>query len=124
MITDVKEVFSDNQAITATADSDTLDFGVADPNTGEGTPIRVFVNVTEDFNNLTSLKIDLQDSADNNTFATVGLTKTVLLAGLKAGQRVFEMFLPPKHRRYGKFVYTVTGTNPSTGKVYAAKAAG
>jgi len=119
MILDEQNLFSDNQAITATAAStNVLDFGKRE--IAFGTPVELFVQVTEDFNNLTSLKITVQTSATENFSTAVDLIdQTILLANLKKGTVSSLKFLPKSNLGYMRLYYTVTGTAPSTGKILA-----
>lgn len=136
MIFSKESLLSDQQAITATAASTNyLDLG--NPGTphgknqltrdiGKGEPVPFEVQVTEAFNNLTSLKIDLEVD-DNTAFssATVVTTYTVLLADLVAGYNIPHLFLPiGVNERYVRLNYTVTGTAPTTGKITAGVSMG
>lgn len=117
------------QAITATA----ISTNVIDLRAPNGTPAVVddglnavsgpylVVIVNQAFNNLTSLAISLESSAAAGlTSATVHYSKTVLLAGLTAGATVVRVPLPPDdYLRYLGVRYTVSGTAPTTGTVYA-----
>lgn len=140
MIIDNTLVLSDHQAITADAGStnvwDTLAVGrpygwVTDrvPDRGEGfANIPMLVEVTEAFNNLTSIVVSLQVD-DNSSFSsakTVAVSETVLLAALVAGYQ-FKLFgRVPRgtDERYIRLYYDITGTAPSTGKIFAAITAG
>ena len=133
-------VLSDHQAVTADAGSTNIwDLGA------QGTPvgwisaygrdmgegyheIPMLVEVTEAFNNLTSLTISLQvdDNAAFSSAATVATSAAIPLASLTAGY-VFELFgrLPKGvNERYVRLYYDVTGTAPTTGKIFAAVTAG
>lgn len=124
MLIDNYCVFSDSQAITATADGTkkvNMDPG---KRVGKGEPLLIDVRVTEAFNNLTSLKAELhQSTTENGTYAVVpGMTEILLLADLKKGGR-FKGLMHLSRGATGpwyKMVYTVTGTAPTTGKVFAA----
>lgn len=121
MILSNEDLFSDQQAITATALSENvLDLGVA-KDLGKGVPIPILIQVTEDFNTLTNLIITLEvDDSEAIDSATVVQSTTVLLADLVAGKRVPPMFLPEGvSERYCALRYTVTGTPPTTGKITA-----
>lgn len=133
MIFDLNNLFSNAQAITATAAStNIIDLGapgtvygaaaalVRDIGPGNDVPIRV--QVVESFNNLTSLTADLQ-SDDNSGFAspaTVWTSGAVPLASLVAGY-VFNMEDVPRrsNERYLRMNYTVTGSAPTLGKITA-----
>ena len=133
MITDKQAQFSDAQAITATAAStNSIDLGTmgtvinaAGPLvrriSAGGNPIPLLVQVVEDFNNLTSLKIDIElDSTSTFTPDKTITIGTFLLAELKRGFQVPWHYLPDGiNLRYMQLKYTVTGTAPTTGKITA-----
>lgn len=130
MIFSAQSIFSDDQAITATAAStNTIDlqatgtvYGAAaaiSRDIGPGTAIDFLAQVTEDFNTLTSLAIALQVD-DNSSFssATTVFTHSVVLADLTAGYKLPFIYVPLNvNERYVRMNYTVTGTNPTTGKI-------
>lgn len=126
MIFDNQTLLSDQQAITATAAStNTLDLGPIKSgivrDIGKGKPVPFLIQVTETFNNLTSLAFALQVD-DNSGFssAKVVWTQTVVLADLKAGKVVIPEYIPRgTDELYARLYYTVTGTAPTTGKVTA-----
>lgn len=122
MLIDSKSLFSDEQAITATADS-TNKVNVMKM-LGKGNPVHLDIRVTEAFNNLTSLKVELQQCAtESGTYAATSFSQTVTLAsgGLALGKRIGPIFLPRDVTQpWLKLVYTVTGTAPSTGAIFAA----
>lgn len=138
MIVDNTLVFSDSQAITATAGStNVVDIGAAGTaygasaavprDIGKGTEIPMYVSVTQAFNNLTSLKITME-SDDNAAFSSakeIG-SKTYLLAELTLGARLsFPAEIPEgADEQYLRLNYTVTGTAPTTGKIFASVVAG
>ena len=132
MIFDTQSMFSDAQAITATARStNVIDLGAVDTpkhavgpitrDLGRGRPVELAVQVVEAFNTLTSLTIALQ--VDNDV--AFGSPKTVMtlsvpLAGLTLGARLPPFYIPEGvDERYVSFLYTVVGTNPTLGKITA-----
>jgi hypothetical protein len=132
MIISNQDILSDGQAVTATAAStNVLDVGAA--GTPFGAPqalgrdlgnlpekIGLDVRVTQAFNNLTSLDVALQISDDNATFTTVA-TRNYLLAALTVGPLDFPAALIKGTKgRYIRLNYTVNGTAPTTGKIFAA----
>lgn len=121
MYLDTQALFSDAQAITATAASTNIyDTFAEGRDISNGEPLRLLIQVTEDFDNLTSLKVDVETD-DNEAFssATVLQSSTVVLADLKAGKRFPIAFSPEGNERYIRLNYTVAGTPPAAGKVTA-----
>jgi hypothetical protein len=126
MIFDRQTLFSDAQAVTATAAStNAIDLGpIANGMTrdiGKGTPIPLLIQVVEDFTNLTSLKIDIElDSTDTFTPDKTITVGTYPLASLVAGMQVpFQCVPDGVDLRYMRLKYTVTGTAPDAGKITA-----
>ena len=121
MLLDQKNVFSDNQAITADAVStNVIDFTKA--GMGPGNPLSVIVQVTEAFNNLTSLEFQVQSCAVEGFGSGVVTHQkvSIALASLTLGKRVDLGSLLDGTLQYVRLNYDVTGTNPSTGKITAA----
>ncbi|MBQ3640727.1 hypothetical protein II906_02185 [bacterium] len=119
MILDEQGLFSNAQAITATAAStNVLDMGKRE--VSFGTPVEVFIQVNQAFNNLTSLNIKIQTATDAAFTTAVDLEDvTVLAAKLVKGYVAGIKFLPKGNLGYLRMYYTVTGTAPSTGKITA-----
>jgi len=132
MIYDAESLFSDAQAITATAAStNVIDLGT--PGTpqhakgpisqdlGRATAKPWRIQVVESFNNLTSLTVAVQVD-DNEAFAspkTVG-SIVVPLANLVAGYVIPPEYIPAgTNERYLRLYYTVTGTAPTAGAITA-----
>jgi len=130
MILSAQQLFSDAQAITATAIStNVIDLGA--PGTpyggaaalhqdvGKGAKIPLLIQVVTAFNNLTSLGIAVETGA-TTALGTVIFTQTILLADLVAGKQVAIDVLPNDIKeRYLGVRYTVTGTAPTAGAVTA-----
>ncbi|MEW8025541.1 MAG: Bbp16 family capsid cement protein [Candidatus Thiodiazotropha endolucinida] len=130
MIFSAQQLFSDNQAIVATARStNVIDLGAPgtphngvaplNQDVGKGNPIPINVQVTEDFDNLTSLDIAVEVGT-SDALGTVVATENVLLADLVAGKTLNMQFLPNGiDQRYLGLRYTVNGTAPSVGRIHA-----
>lgn len=137
MIFDAQALFSNQQAITATANSenviDLCALGIPYGNVealkrfiGKGTKIPLLVQCTEDFATLTSLTITFVSSAAENlgTPTTHATTGAVLAATLKKGwiwgidAWPVEIKTAPM-LRYAGLIYTVGGSNATTGKIMA-----
>lgn len=129
MIMDQQSLFSDSQAVTASANStnviDTLPSG--GPNTksgiGDGQDISLFALVGQAFATLTSLNIQLvsADDAGLTTNAIVHFDSgAVPLASLVAKARVVGLDLPyGKYRRFVGLKYVVTGSAATAGTITA-----
>jgi hypothetical protein len=124
MFYDSLNMFSDQQAITATTDSTKKVHLGGLKLAGKMDPIFIDIRVNEAFNNLTSLKVELQQAdTEDGSYATVagGDTGAIPLASLKAGYKFGLRILPRSVTKpWLKLVYTVVGTAPTTGKVTAA----
>jgi hypothetical protein len=133
MIFDSTNLFSDSQAITASAVSDNvIDLGVTQTpkhaanaitrDIGKGTPIELRVQVTEDFATLTSLVASIQTSDDEafTSPVTVLSSPAVPAADLAAGY-VFPLTMVPRGtmKRYVRMNYTVAGSDATAGAVLA-----
>jgi len=122
MIFSKESIFSDQQAITASAAStNVIDTGVNGADLGKGVPMPILIQVTEDFNTLTSLTVDLEvDDNEGMASAKVVQSASVLLADLVAGKQVPISWIPRgMDERYWRLSYTVVGTDPTTGKITA-----
>lgn len=133
MIFDKQTMFSDGQAVTATAPStNIIDLGATGTpygstaalvrDIGKGsTKIPLAVMVNSAFNNLTSVTVAVQVD-DNAGFAspkTVG-QRTFALAELTGGMLEFpDAFYEGTNERYVRLLYTVAGTAPTTGTITA-----
>lgn len=119
MLLDQKNVFSNGQAITADAVStNVIDLGK--DGLAPGNPLSVIAQVTEAFNTLTSLTVQVQSSVDEAfTSPITHQSVTIALANLTLGKRVDLGSLLDGTKRYVRLNYDVTGTNPTLGKVTA-----
>ena len=130
MILSAQQLFSDDQAITVSADStNVIDLGA--PGTpygaaaalnrdiGKGAKIPLLVQVTSNFNTLTSLTINLSTGAAT-TLGTTIASQTIALAGLVAGKQFNLDYLPNGIvERYLGIEYVVTGTAATLGTITA-----
>jgi hypothetical protein len=133
MIFSANQLFSDDQAITATAISaNVIDLGArATPydaaaaltgDIGKGTPVPLLVQVTETFATLTSLTITVETSAAAGlTSPTVAYSSgAVAAATLVQGYKLPIQVLPENLTgRYLGLRYTVGGSNATAGKITA-----
>ena len=137
MIFSLNQLFSDHQAVVADAAStNILDLGA--PGTpygaaaalvrdvGPGEPVPIEVMITQAFDNLTSLDIQLQVATDEAfTTPVIVQSQSLLLAALTVGARVNFMYLPENtDLRYLRLFYDVTGTAPTAGTIYAGISGG
>lgn len=133
MLLDEQALFSDDQAITASAAS-TNYMNLGAPGTVPGAPaalvrdlggannIQLLVQVTADFATLTSLTVTVQVD-DNSSFSspkTVASSGAIAVADLKAGKVIPITILPPgTNERYMRVYYTVAGSNATAGTITA-----
>ena len=116
-ILDANLVFSKDQAITATANSNgQINLGVRGDAVGQELTLRVIV--TETFATLTSLAIALQ-TTENNNWVDFLLTPAIPVAKLKKGAEIFCVRIPHGLSESVRLKYTVTGSNATAGKVTA-----
>ena len=132
MILSAQQLFSDDQAVTATAISENvIDLGVAgtpygavaalNNDKGKGAKIPVLIQVTEDFATLTSLTVTVEVSAAAGlTSPKVLATESILVADLVAGKQTHMQVLPDgADLRYLGVRYTVVGSNATAGTITA-----
>lgn len=118
-IIDAKLLLSDNQSISATADTtNTLDFGgereLSNNYHGAGYVNIVITTAVAG----TSATFKLQDSADNTSFADVAGTTVTLTTAPKG--KIFTIKLP-KTKRYVKGVFTVSGGTAGKATVFVGQ---
>lgn len=121
MLLDKENLFSDAQAITATAVStNVVDLGTAKDH-GPGEVLNLLVQVTENFATLTSLTVALQtDTVEGfGSVEVVAQTAAIAAAALKAGYE-FKLAIPRQGlKRFLRLNYTVGGSNATAGKITA-----
>lgn len=138
MLLDENTLFSDDQAVTASAASTNymdLQAGSTPPaapaalvqKIGGGNDIPLLIQVTEDFATLTSLTVTIQVD-DNTSFSsatTVASSHAVPAASLVAGYQFPLVTLPNTvNERYVRLYYTVGGSNATAGTITASIATG
>lgn len=119
MILDETNLFSDDQAVTATADS--TDIIKLPKNAAPGNPLPLVIQVTEDFATLTSLTVTVvtDDNSGFSSGTTVANSGAIAVADLVAGYKFPINFVPRGTEEYVKLVYTVAGSNATAGKITA-----
>jgi hypothetical protein len=122
MIFDKQNLFSEDQAITVTADSSNIiDLGAAGAD--GGVPIDLFVKVTTAFAGGTSLAVTITASAAAAMTNEVTLFSSgaVAVADLVAGYEFRSSVIPHHSLRYIQAQYTVVGVM-SDGAIFAGLA--
>ena len=114
MILDKFLLFSDGQALTASAPSTVIDLQTPGDAVGQELTIRSVV--AQEFAGLTSLQIKIQTSDNNSTWEDVLMTPTIAAAKLKQGAEVFCVRVPRGLSRYVRLQYVVAGT-ATAGKI-------
>ena len=118
MIIDKDFLFSEKQAVTASAAStNAIDMGAAGDAVGQELTIHAVVAVP--FATLTSLTIKVQTSANNSDWSDVVLSPAIAAASLTAGKDVFCIRVPQGLKRYVRLYYAVTGSDATAGKITA-----
>ncbi len=131
MILDLNAIFSNAQAITATAVStNVIDLGVPGKvpygniqllRNLKGDAIPLLIQVNQTFNNLTSLTFTVQGSVDEAFTSPIALetSPAIVLASLVAGFIYRPVVEVPRNNiyRFIRISYTVVGTAPTLGQV-------
>ena len=119
MILDNQAIFSDKQAVTASAASTNVIKVNGDIAKGE--PVEILAQVVAAFATCTSVKVGVQtDSAEDFSNAvTLAETAAIPVASLVAGYVFPLKFLPKGIKKYLRLYYTVAGSNATTGKITA-----
>ena len=130
MIFSAQQLFSDDQVITASADStNVIDLGVPgtpfgaiaplNQDIGKGAKIPILIQVTEAFNTLTSLEVKISTGATTALGTTI-ISEVILVADLVLGKQMVIDVLPNEiTERYLGIEYVVVGTPPTLGKITA-----
>jgi hypothetical protein len=133
MIFSKKLLFSNGQAVTATAVStNVIDLGATGTvpyspaalkaNVGNGASVPVDIQVVEAFAGITSLQVEFQVAADEafTSPTVVAVTPAVPVASLVAGYKfVIDKIPVGTNKRYMRLNYVVAGGPGSAGKITA-----
>lgn len=122
MIFDKTNMFSEAQAITATAASDNvIDLGLGDIGKSGAEAPWLYVKCDAAFTLLDTLNIKLQTSVDSAFTSPIDtiLSVTPARAALTLNSEQLLAKLPIGCKRYVRLYYTVAGTNPDAGKITA-----
>lgn len=117
MLLDLQNLFSDNQELRKASEisDNTVKFSK-----GEITYLPFIAQITETFDNLTSLKLEIETS-DSEDFSSsnVLVSSTLVLAELKEGAKFPISYFPKGNKGYMRLKYTIEGTLPTKGKITA-----
>lgn len=134
MIMSLQDLYSDAQAITASAASTNYydrgakgtpygAYSALAGDMGKGSIVPLRIQVVEAFATLTSLKVALQADTDSGfatALETIYETEAIPVASLVAGYYFNLTQIPMKTtKRYLRLYYTVAGSNATTGKITA-----
>lgn len=125
MILDKLLMFSDKQAVTATAAStDVIDLGPIDGtrrDIGVGYPLEFWalVNTTATASGAATVNVQLQTSPDNSTWTSIYESGALALAALTAGKRIVSAKVPSGVQKYLRVNYTVS-TGPLTAGAFTS----
>lgn len=123
MLLDMETLFSDAQAVTASAASTNV-IHTAKGKIKEiafGQPIPLLIQVVADFATCTSVKVGVQTATDEAFTSPVTLAETAAIpvASLKAGYKFPINYMPKGNLGYTRLYYTVAGSSATTGKITA-----
>lgn len=114
MIIDQLNIFTDTKQVLATANSDAVELM---PYMGRSNTLYITVLVKEAYSTGATVKVDLEESANNSTFTTVAGSFTLPTPTAKGSILTFS--LPANVQKpYLRLKYTITGT-PTAGKLFA-----
>ncbi|MBR1617477.1 hypothetical protein IJ670_04930 [bacterium] len=118
MLLDTQNLFSDNQAMTT---GNIMSQNVVKFGKGNVCNLPIIIQVTDDFETLTSLTVTIQTSVDEEFTNPVDLaTSTLALSALKKGALFPLSYLPEGNLGYMRIKYTCTGSSAeTTGKITA-----
>lgn len=122
MILDTENLFSDDQAITTTADSTNVIQLPA--NTASGAPLHLLIQVTTTFAGGTSIAVDIETDAlvSMGSPTNIYTGAVIATATLVAGYEFSVHFMPRSNEPFTRLEYTVVGTmtagNITAGIVY------
>jgi hypothetical protein len=116
MILDAMLLFSENQKLTGTKESNVVDF--QEPGDAVGQELTIRVIVAEAFAGASGLQIKLQTSGDGSAWEDVIMTPSIAAAKLTRGAEVFRVRTPNGLKRYARLQYVVSGS-ASAGAVTA-----
>ncbi|TNV22119.1 hypothetical protein FH968_04390 [Buttiauxella sp. B2] len=125
MIIDKLLMFSESQAVTATAAStDVIDLGPikgTKRDIGVGNPLEFWTNVntTAAAAGAATLNVQLQTSTDNATWVTLYDSGSLALASLVAGKRILSTKVPQGVLKYLRVNYVVA-TGPLTAGAFTS----
>lgn len=125
MILDKLLMFSEAQAVTATAAStDVIDLGPIDGtrrDIGVGYPLEFWttVNTTATASGAATVNVQLQTSPDNSTWTTIASSGDLALSALVAGKRIVSQKVPSGVQKYLRVNYTVS-TGPLTAGAFTS----
>ncbi|EPN8565039.1 Bbp16 family capsid cement protein [Enterobacter hormaechei] len=125
MILDKLLMFSEKQAVTASAAStDVIDLGPIDGtrrDIGVGYPLEFWatVDTTATAAGAATLNVQLQTSPDNSTWTTIYDSGALALSALTVGKRLFSNKVPAGVQRYLRVNYSV-GTGPLTAGAFTS----
>jgi hypothetical protein len=126
MLFDTENLFSEEQALTASAAStNVVDFGTSNGDPSFATPKPLVIQVVDDFvaassSGLTAITVTVQTSVDEAFTTPINLASSgaIPIASLKAGYKFPINFLPKGAKQYNRLNYTLAGT-ATAGKITA-----
>lgn len=131
MLLDAEALFSDNQEITTAAVStNVVKMASTEHKMTEvsyGTPIPLLIQVTQDFENVAEVQVDVQTATDEAFTTPKTLCSATLVGALKAGTKFPINYIPKGNLGYMRLNYTPTaeaGKTITAGAITAGIVAG
>ena len=115
MLLDSQNLFSENQPITTGTiiSENIVKFGA-----GDVSFVPILIQATQDFSNLTNLKVKVETSSDEKFEEISILSESTLNKdSLKAGSTYPIAYLPKGNKGFIRLSYTVEGEAETTGKI-------
>lgn len=119
MITDARMIFANNMDLTADAyATNEINFGIADPNQGAGTPLWVHITVGTAFATIVTVIFSLRFGAATDPTVPEMTSRSIAIAEMTAGARLWDAPLPKTFARYCR-LYSDVSTDATAGTLNA-----
>ena len=116
MLLDTQNLFSDDQALTGSANStNVIDLGVALREPGKGVPVEILIQLVVAAGGTSPTIFAALQVDDNDSFSSAKeVARSSILSGGAIGDRLSIFYLPEgMDERYARLAYTLAGTSPT-----------